>query len=53
MSRLRRLGTEGLPRNIIFKNEAFEDSWRNHAVSVDEVESLTGLDFFSAQDDDI
>ena len=38
---------------FIFKNEAVTDSWRNYAVSVDEVESLTGLDFFSALDDDV
>ena len=35
---------------FVFPNEALDDDFRNYAVSVDEVERLTGLDFYPTLD---
>lgn len=36
---------------FVFDNEPTSSSWRTHAVSIDEVERLTGYDFFAVLDD--
>lgn len=38
---------------FVFRNEKSLNSWTNHAVSIDEVERLTGIDFLSALPDDV
>ncbi|MBP3738482.1 MAG: DNA/RNA non-specific endonuclease [Muribaculaceae bacterium] len=38
---------------FLFKNEKARNSWTNYAVSVDEVEQLTGIDFLAALPDDV
>ena len=38
---------------FLFKNEKTRNSWTNYAVSVDEVEQLTGIDFLAALPDDV
>ena len=37
---------------FLFKNEKAHHSWTNYAVTVDEVERLTGIDFLSSLPDD-
>lgn len=37
---------------FLFKNEKALNSWTNYAVTVDEVEKLTGIDFLAALPDD-
>jgi endonuclease G len=36
-----------------FEHRAYSDKYYNYAVSVDEVERLTGFDFFAALPDDV
>lgn len=38
---------------FIMPNEDIEDTFKNYAVSIDEVENATGLDFFPALEDDV
>lgn len=38
---------------FLFKNEKARNSWTNYAVSVDEVEQLTGIDFLAVLPDDV
>lgn len=47
------LSTTGTPKAIgfIYKNEPCNNPLAHYAVSVDEVEQITGLDFFAALDD--
>ena len=37
---------------FLFKNEKASKSWTNYAVSIDEVERLTGINFLSSLPDD-
>lgn len=47
------LSTTGTPKAIgfIYKNEPCNNAMAHYAMSVDEVEQITGLDFFAALDD--
>ena len=38
---------------FLFKNEKATSSWTNYAVTIDEVEQLTGIDFLAALPDDV
>ena len=38
---------------FLFKNEQAKNSWTNYAVTIDEVEQLTGIDFLAALPDDV
>lgn len=42
---------QGYSVGFVFDNEDTATSWRHHAVSIDEVERITGCDFFPALDD--
>lgn len=48
-------GTDGNAQMIgfLFANEKTTEDYPNYAVTVDEIEKLTGLDFFHALDDEI
>ncbi|MBR6282774.1 MAG: DNA/RNA non-specific endonuclease [Muribaculaceae bacterium] len=38
---------------FLFRNEPAQKSWTNYAVTIDEVERLTGIDFLAALPDDV
>lgn len=38
---------------FLFKNEKATGSWTNYAVTIDEVEAVTGIDFLAALPDDV
>lgn len=42
---------QGRAIGFIFNNEKIRGSYTKHVVSVDYIERMTGLDFFSAVDD--
>jgi len=44
-------GKEPKAIGFIFPNDDVYDSWKNYAVSVDEIEKITGFDFFYQLDD--
>ena len=39
-------GKESKAIGFIFPNDDVYDSWKNYVVSVDEIEQITGFDFF-------
>ena len=42
---------QGMAIAFLFDNENATNSWRNHSTTIDEVERLTGIDFFAALPD--